>query len=78
MLFDKEGIYDINNIPMEFELSINTDNKEFTKIYNLKEALIKGNLFPNLYDQYKDFTPKEIKSENKIEKLSEKFGRKTL
>lgn len=69
MLFDKQGIYDIENIPMEFELTLNKDNKDFLKVYDLKEALTKGNLFPNLYDSYKGLIPKEIISTNEKDKF---------
>ena len=69
MLFDKEGIYDINSIPLEFELSINKNNEKFIKVYDLKEALTRGNLFPNLYDSYKSFSPTQVVSKTDKDKL---------
>ena len=69
MLFDKEGIYDITNIPMEFELSINKDNKEFIKVYDLDKALSHGNLFPSLYDPYKNKKPKRLEFSSKHEQM---------
>ena len=67
MLFDKDGIYDLNK-PLEFELSIKNDNSNFLKVFSAKEALEKGNLFPNLYDEYKEFKPKSISSINEEQK----------
>lgn len=71
MLFDKDGFYDLE-LPDVFELSIKND-LDYTNLYDKKEALAKGNSFKNLYDQYKNFVPKEIKSNSKEEDMLNKI-----
>lgn len=74
MLFDKNGFYMVDNNDYDFALDIMTGNipstnkKEDKKIYDLKEALRKGNLFPGIYQQYKNYVPREIKVSTEREK----------
>ncbi len=67
MLFDKNGFY-LNNkvenkIENEYDFAINIIDGSFNnmsdrfKIYDLSEAIKRGNLFPNLYDGYKNYMP---------------------
>lgn len=72
MLFDKDGFYDLN-LPDVFEVSIKQDNSDYTKFFDKKEALSKGNSFKNLYDKYKNYTPRMIKSSTKEEELLNKI-----
>ena len=72
MLFDKDGFYDLS-LPDVFEVSIKNDNSEYVKLFDKKEALRKGNTFKNLYDQYKNYTPREIKSSTKEEEMLNKI-----
>ncbi len=41
-------------------------NNEFLKPY---EGFIRGNIFKNLYDQYKNYTPKDINAKNERDAL---------
>lgn len=83
MLFDKNGIYYMDDSPKYYDFAIDMinsdenkkdyssnmmDSTKTTKLYNLEEALTKGNAFPNLYDGYKNYIPKEINIKNKREK----------
>ena len=74
MLFDKNGFYmiDQNKNNYDFAIDIINGNAPSTikepKMYDLKEALRKGNLFPNLYHQYKNYVPDELKVSNEREK----------
>lgn len=79
MLFDKNGIYYMDDGPKYYDFAIdimNNDNKvdydtsmSTIKIYNLEEALKRGNAFPYLYDGYKNYVPGELKSNNARESL---------
>lgn len=70
MLFDKNGYFYIdNNQKQNYDFAINmmpTDSQKL-KIYDLNEALKKGNLFPNLYDEYKNYKPGNPKADTKRE-----------
>ena len=83
MLFDKNGIYYMDDSPKFYDFAIDimndTENKKnysmntmdsnkTIKLYNLDEALKRGNAFPNLYDSYKNYMPKEIRVNNGREK----------
>jgi len=60
MLFDKNGYYFIDNNHQkayDYTMNIMPNNMEKLKIYDLNEALKKGNLFPKLYDEYKNYKP---------------------
>ena len=58
MLFDKTGFYEPDNY--DFAIGIINGNLDNLKLYDLEEALNKGNLFKSLYDKYKDYEPKKI------------------
>lgn len=62
MLFDKDGIHFIGTDNYNFKIN---DNNE---IYDKNEALKKGNSFPNLYDEYKNYNPGDLKVKNEREK----------
>ena len=74
MLFDKNGIYLIPREPdddYDFAIDImngNTASMKEKKYYNLDEALKNGNLFPDLYDQYKNYRPFDLKANTEREK----------
>lgn len=70
MLFDKNGIYLIgDDYKNDYDFAVDIlngnmptidtpiENKNF---YNLEEALKRGNLFPSLYDQYKNYQPSAL------------------
>ena len=58
MLFDKTGFYEPDNY--DFAIGIISGNLDNLKLYDLEEALNKGNLFKSLYDKYKDYEPQKI------------------
>ena len=58
MLFDKTGFYEPDNY--DFAIGIISGNLDNLKLYDLEEALNKGNLFKSLYDKYKDYDTKKI------------------
>lgn len=79
MLFDKNGIYlvgDDYNDDYDFAIDILNGNAPIQNqlvntsedYYNLEEALKRGNLFPSLYDQYKNYIPLELKAYSAREK----------
>ena len=39
------------------------------KLFNPKEGFEKGNLFPNIYEQYKNYRPETLRASNEQEKL---------
>lgn len=70
MLFDKNGYYFIDNNQKEaydFTMSIMPNDMEKIKTYDLNEALKKGNLFPKLYDEYKNYKPGNLMVDTKRE-----------
>lgn len=59
---------------MLFEFDTNIfDTKNTTEIYDLNEGFTKGNMFPHLYDQYKNYEPMPIKPKNEREMLLDKI-----
>lgn len=59
---------------MLFEFDTNIfDVKKTTEIYELNEGFTKGNMFPKLYDQYKNYEPKTTKPKNEKEMLLDKI-----
>ena len=75
MLFDKNGIYYVDNNPNDYyDFAVDIMNgiterpKSYTsestntiKLYDLEEALKKGNAFPNLYSPYRGYAPRDLK-----------------
>lgn len=72
----------ITNIPSTSKMNINyTPNKNIStpqmlnqnsynnQILDPKEGFIRGNLFNNLYDRYKNYKPKDINPQNEQEAL---------
>lgn len=45
---------------MLFEFETNLYEKDTNKLYSDEEGLIKGNLFPKLYESYKNYRPLKI------------------
>ena len=76
MLFDTNGIYYMDDSPNNYDFAIDIMNnkKDYPvdsktiKIYNPDEALKSGNAFPNLYEGYKNYSPKDIKISSTREK----------
>lgn len=74
MLFDKNGFYMVEQNYNDYDFAIDIMNGRVPKsskepqIYDLKEALRKGNLFPNLYHQYKNYVPRELSVATEREK----------
>lgn len=74
MLFDKNGFYMIEQNNSDYDFAVNIINGQVpatskeVEIYDLKEALKKGNLYPKLYRQYKNYVPREIKVNTEREK----------
>lgn len=76
MLFDKNGIYFIDDgYKDNYDFAVdflnggiakgeNTASKSF---YSIEEALKRGNLFPSLYDKYKNYEIGELKVNSKRE-----------
>lgn len=59
---------------MLFEFDTNIfDTKNTTEIYDLNEGFKKGNMFPQLYEQYKNYEPITIKPKNEKEMLLDKI-----
>ena len=48
---------------------LNQNSYNYNQILDPKEGFIKGNLFNNLYDRYKNYTPKNINPQNEREAL---------
>jgi len=71
MLFDKNGFYMVDSKydGIDFTVDLMNGNMDSPKIYSLEEALKKGNLFPNLYDPYMSYEPKNPKANNERERL---------
>ena len=60
MLFDKNGFYiSEKSFNKDYDFAVNIMNNDYDKfkIYDPTEALKKGNLFPKLYDEYKNYKP---------------------
>lgn len=53
----------------DFAIDIINGNASHQKFYDPTEALEKGNLFPNLYNRYKDYRPRELKVSTERERL---------
>ena len=71
MLFDKNGFYVIESNKSDYDFAvdiINGGKSTESKYYDLREALRKGNLFPKLYNQYKNYVPRELKVSTEREK----------
>lgn len=74
MLFDKNGFYMVEQNINDYDFAIDIMNGQVptvnkgVEIYDLKEALRRGNLFPKLYDPYKNYVPREIKVNTEREK----------
>lgn len=75
MLFDKNGYYLIpsNNQESDYDFAIDIINgmppkKEELNTYNVDEALRLGNLFPKLYNPYKNYEPAYIRVDSAREK----------
>lgn len=59
---------------MLFEFDTNIfDDKNSTQIYDLSEGFTKGNMFPNLYEQYKHYEPITIIPKTERELLLDKI-----
>lgn len=56
MLFDTNGFINPNE-NYDFAINIINVNPNTLDIYDKEEALKKGNLFKNLYDEYKNYKP---------------------
>lgn len=56
----------------EFDTNIFNIDRE-TEIYDPKEGLTKGNMFPKLYNQYKDYKPATFVPKNEREALLDKI-----
>lgn len=71
MLFDKNGFYLIPSQKDGYDFAVDIMNADFDKVkmYSLEEALRKGNLFPKLYEQYKDYEPRPICVDTQREKM---------
>lgn len=55
----------------EFVTDINDNNN--SQIYDLSEGFTKGNMFVNLYEPYKNYTPTCLKPENERQALLDKI-----
>lgn len=54
---------------MLFDFETNIYEKPISKLYDLDEGFTKGNMFPELYDTYKDYKPKTLKPKTEREAL---------
>ncbi len=63
MLFDKNGFYMIEPQEKDYDFALDIINGKgpSLEIYDLDEALEKGNLFPKLYTPYKNYKPGKLK-----------------
>ena len=81
MLFDKNGFYYIDNNGIndnnyDFAVDImngnakedNTSKNGIVKLYDIDEAFIKGNAYPNLYKPYKNYVPSNVKVDSQRER----------
>lgn len=65
MLFDTSGFYPVDSMKgYDFAIDIMTGNFDRPKLYDPTEGLEKGNLFPSLYDPYKNYMPGKLKSKS--------------
>lgn len=74
MLFDKNGFYMVETPDKDytFALDIMTGSFDRPKMYDITEALEKGNLFKELYVPYKNYAPGKLKaSTERTKKLIE-------
>lgn len=74
MLFDKSGFLPIENFDKNYDFAIDIMTGDFDrpKLYSPSEGLEKGNLFPALYDPYKNYAPGKLKTPTeRAKKLSE-------
>ena len=55
---------DFNRQMMNFNISSNTSNNNLSGLYT---GFIRGNMFPSLYDQYKNYQPMMINPRNEKE-----------
>ena len=78
MLFDKNGMYIIgDDYESNYDFAVDilngkipnsVDAKSNNGFYSLEEALKRGNLFPSLYNKYKNYQPMELKANTAREK----------
>lgn len=54
---------------MLFEFETNIYDNPRSKVYDLEEGFKKGNMFPDLYDEYKNYKPLPLKAKNEREAL---------
>lgn len=54
---------------MLFEFETNIYDVPKSKLYDIDEGLEKGNMFPEIYDGYKNYKPKHIEPHNEREAL---------
>ena len=73
MLFDRDGFYIAKNdydYDYDYDFTVNILNSDMNRpftIYNVDEGFCKGNMFPNLYDEFKQYRPKEPTVSNQRE-----------
>ena len=58
---------------MLFEFVTDIQENKNSQIYDLSEGFTKGNMFVNLYDPYKNYTPREIKPQTERQALLDKI-----
>lgn len=59
--------YDINRQMMNFNANNNDNSMNNNNLSGLYTGFIRGNMFPNLYSQYKNFQPAMINPKNEKE-----------
>ncbi len=66
MLFDKTGFYLLDDQNKDYDFAVDIINANFDrpKLYDATEGLEKGNMFPELYDPYKNYVPGKLKCPN--------------
>lgn len=71
MLFDKNGFYLIEpqNKDYDFAIDIMGGTNQNFNVYDLTEALEKGNVFPNLYRPYKNYKAGKLNPKTEREKM---------
>lgn len=71
MLFDTNGYYLVSPNDKDYDFAIdiiNGGDSNGLKIYDPEEALRRGNLFPKLYNGYKNYEPAPIRVDSEREK----------
>lgn len=70
MLFDASDLFkSFNNDLNIFDLFQDKKNESKVELYSVEEGFLRGNMFKNLYDPYKNYSPYKVEFTSEKEKL---------